>query len=182
MNAVCVKDIMIPLEAYAVVSQNATIEEAIRTLVGAEAKLPPDRQPPRAVLVIDKNKIVVGQVGYHDFLGVLEPKYNLLGDLDSLSRAGVHRELLDSIIEHQRFWQGDLPDVCERVRGMKVTEIMHPVTESIDEMAPISEAIHKIVMLRAMRMLVLSGGDVIGVVRLADLFAEMAKHFCAGDD
>jgi CBS domain-containing protein len=174
MDSKTVKDLMVPLDQYAVVPESATVLDAIRVLKLVRVQTSPDRHLPRAVVVIDKHEVVVGQIGHLDFLGALEPAYPPKGDIDVLTRAGVDDSLLDSVVQSQRFWQSNLDDACRRVRGIKVTEIMHPVTDSIDEMASIWDAIRKIVKLGAMRMLVLSGGDVVGIVRLADLFAEIA--------
>jgi len=141
MKAQCVKDIMIPIDRYAVVRDD-----------------------------------VIGQIGHLDFLAALGPRYPWKHDVDAMTRAGVDPATLDSLMESQHFWQDNLDDACRRARAAKVADIMHPVSDSIDEMAPIAEAIRKIVMLRAMRMLVLRGGEAVGIVRLADLFAEIADR------
>ena len=104
----------------------------------------------------------------------LEPKYSMLGDISALSRAGVNEELINSLIDNLRFWQGDLIDACRRVRSMKITEIMHPLNESLDEDTPLSDAIHRVVVWQTARSLVTRKGEVIGILRLADLFAEVA--------
>jgi predicted transcriptional regulator len=174
MKAQCVKDIMIPVDRYAVVHDDATILDAVRVLKQARAVMIRDRHMPRAVVVVDKNDVVIGQIGHLDFLAALEPKHPWKHDVDAMTRAGVDSATLESLLESQRFWQDNLDDACRRARNIKVADIMHPVTDSIDEMASIAEAIRKIVSLRAMRMLVLRGGEAVGIVRLADLFTEIA--------
>ena len=169
-----VKDLMIPLGDYALVPTGTTVLDAIRILRRTQASLPPDRQPPRAVLIIDRQKEVIGQLGHLDFLRALEPKYNMLGDLNSLSRAGVSNEIIGTLIDNLSFWQGDISDACQRAKSVVVDEIMHPLTETIEDSAPLSEAIHKIVMWQTMRILVTRKKIVVGVLRLADLFDEAA--------
>lgn len=182
MKAQCVKDIMIPISRYAVVHDDATVLDAIRVLKQARAVMTKGRHMPRAVVVVDKNDVAIGQIGHLDFLAALEPRYPWKHDVDTMTRAGVDSATLDSLMESQRFWQDNLDDACHRARSVKVADIMHPVSDSIDEMAPIAEAIRKIVMLRAMRMLVLRGGEAVGIVRLADLFAEIADCIEAVED
>ena len=166
---------MIPLDEYALVSNHATLREAIRILKQAQVRPSAmDRLPPRAVLIIDEEKKVVGQVEIIDILKALEPKYSMLGDVSALSRAGVNDELINSLIDNLRFWQGDLMDACQRVRTMQITEIMHPLKESLDEDTPLADAIHRIVMWHTMRILVSRKAAIVGVLRLVDLFAEVA--------
>jgi predicted transcriptional regulator len=166
-----VGDLMIPLHEYAVVAEEAILGDMIRALKQAQARLGPKRQPPRAVLVIDRGGKVIGQLGYLDFLKALEPKYNLLGDLDILSQAGVSDELIDSIINDLQFFQGSVSEACRRSRKVKIKEIMRPLNESIDENASLSDAIHKFVMWQTPRILVTRQQEVAGILRLADLFA-----------
>jgi len=123
--------------------------------------------------VVDSEGAVIGQLGHLEILQALEPSFGLLGDLGALSKAGVDDESVGSLIENLSFWRGDLEDVCERARRIKVSELMRPTGESIDEDALLLEATHKIVMSRSMRVLVTRGGRVVGVLRLADLFAEV---------
>lgn len=175
MNKKFVKNLMIPLHEYALVPHNATLKDAIKTLKQAQARpTSMDRLPPRAVLIVDDDEKVIGQVELMDVLKALEPKYSMLGDVSALSRAGVNEELIHSLIDNLRFWQGDLRDACYRVRSMNITEIMHPLKESLDEDSTLSDAIHRIVVWQTARSLVTRKGEVIGILRLADLFAEVA--------
>jgi len=174
MNTKTVGEFMIPLDDYAVVSHDASLAEAIRALRQAEQRLRPARQPARAVLVADSEGRIIGQVGHLEMLQALEPRYGLLGDLGTLSRAGVSEELLASVIDHLSFWRGDLKAASARVRNVKVSDVMRPIAESMSEDTPLAEAVHKIVMWQTMRALVTQGGRVVGVLRLADLLAELA--------
>jgi predicted transcriptional regulator len=159
-----------------VVRNDATVLDAIRVLKQARAVMTRGRHMPRAVVVVDKNEVAIGQIGHLDFLAALEPRYPWKKDVEAMAKAGVDRATFESLVESQRFWQDNLDDACRRARTIKVADIMHPVTDSIDEMASIAEAIRKIVSLGAMRMLVLRGGEAVGIVRLADLFAEIADR------
>ena len=170
METRSVKELMIPLGEYAVVPSDASLVDAVRTLKAVERRLHPDRQPARAVLVVDSEGAVIGQLGHLEILQALESKYGLLGDLGVLSKAGVSEELVESLIQNLSFWRGDLGDVCRRARATKVSELMRPIEESITEEAPLSEAIHKMVICQSMRILVTRGGGVVGVLRSADLF------------
>ena len=173
-----VKDVMLSLSEYAVVREDATFQEALCALAKAQQELPPGRQPHRAVLVVNQDGKIVGKAGQLGFLKALEPKYGTLGDLGTLSRAGLSREFVSSIMENLRFWQDSISTNCERASSTKIRDFMTPVTECIDEDAPLTEAIHRIVVGQTLSILVTRGGEVVGILRLSDLFAEIAKYVC----
>jgi len=164
-----VKDLMVSLDEYPVVSQDATLREAVLALEEAQRQLPGGRQPYRAVLVVDEKKRIAGKIGQLAFLRALEPRYDVIGDLESLSVAGVSEEFVASTMEHYRFFQENLPDLCSRTSRLLVKDVMRPVTQSIDENASLREAIHRIVVWQTLSILVTRGTDVVGLLRLSDL-------------
>ena len=170
-----VKELMLPLDDYALVSEDATMLEALHALDEAQKKLPPDRQPHRAVLVIDKHQKIVGKLGHLAFLKGLEPRYGEVGDLGTLSRVGLSPELITSMMNNLRLWKESFVDYVHRAKQTRVKDVMHPVTESIQEDAPLSEAIHKIVMYQTLSLLVTRGNKIVGILRLSDLFSEIAE-------
>lgn len=176
MDKTTVRDVMIPLEEYPVVSATATLADALAALDEAQKRLPPGRQPYRAVLVADENKNVIGKLGQWAFLMALEPKYAVHGDMGKLARAGVDPALIESMMEHYRFFQDSLSDLCARAAGLGVREIMRPVGDSVEENAPLSHAIHKMVMGQTLSILAVRGGEVVGLVRLSDLFDVVADN------
>jgi hypothetical protein len=169
-----VKELMLSLEGYPRVREDATLLEAINALELAQLNLPPGRQPHRAILVLDKQGKVVGKLGHLCFLRALEPKYADLGNISVLSHTGVSSEFIQSMMESMRFWHGDMEDLCRRGRFVLAKDAMLPVSESIDEDAGICEAAHQFVMLQTLSILVRRGENVVGILRLSDLFEEVA--------
>jgi len=176
MDKKCVKDLMVPLDEYAIISQEATLLDAIIALDDAQKSLPPGRQPHRAVLIVDESNRVIGKIGQLAFLKTLEPKYNALGDIGGLSKAGLSASFISSMMDHFRFFQDSLNYLCRRALTMKARDAMHPVTECIDENASLSEAIHKIVMYQTLSILVTRGTEIVGLLRLSDLFKEVSDQ------
>jgi hypothetical protein len=170
MDKKTVKDLMVPLDEYPLVHENATLLDAVHALDKALQNLPPGRQPYRAVLVTDKTGGVIGKIGQWIFLRALEPRYGVLGDLGKLARAGVSAEVITSMMDHYRLFQDNLSDSCRRASALRVTDVMHPVAESIDEQAPLSEAIHQFVIGQTLSVLVKRQGQISGLLRLSDLF------------
>lgn len=171
-----VKDLMVPIDEYPVVSPETTMLDAISALNEAQKKRPPNLQPYRAVLVKDKGGDVIGKLGQLAFLKALEPKHTVLGDLEKLRFAGVSDDLMQTMIGHYRFFEEALPELCARGRNLMVKDAMNPATESIDENAYLCEAISKIVLYQQLSILVTRGKRAVGVLRLSDLCDEVARQ------
>jgi CBS domain-containing protein len=169
-----VRDLMVPLDEYPVVEEDTTLLDVVRALDEGQKRLPPGKQPYRAVLVVDQDRKIVGKIGQFAFLAALEPKYNLLGDLDKLHTSGLSPEIVSLAMEHYRFFEDSLSDLCQRRSAMKAVDAMQPLSESVDENASISDAIHKIVIWQHLSLLVTRGDEVVGLIRLSDLYDEIA--------
>lgn len=176
MDKKLVEHVMIPLDEFPVVGDDATLAEALRALDKAQSRLPAGRQPYRAVLVEDKNKRVVGKLGQWAFLMALEPKYAVHEDLERLDRANVDPELVASMMEHYSLFQNSLSDLCRRAAGIRVRDVMRPVEDSISAQAPLSQAIHRMVLGQSLSLLVTRGAHVVGLIRLSDLFEAVADY------
>lgn len=171
-----VKDLMLPLDEYAVVPEDATLVDALVALEEAQGDLPPGRHPHRAVLVVDKGGTIVGKLGHLAFLKAMEPKYALLGDIQTLSRAGLSSEFITDMMSNMRFWGDESPGMRRRAHAVRVKDAMRKVDENIDENASLMEAIHCLVMWQTLSTLVTRNGQVVGILRLTDLFAAVSEY------
>lgn len=171
-----VKELMIPVAQYATVSQDATLLEAILILEQSQPKAQEHLQPYRAVLITDKHDNIIGKIGHLGFLKALEPKYYLHQDKDMISQMWVNPEAIQSMMDQLQLWQDNLEDICRRARDIRVRDVMRPITENIDEDASIIEAIHKIVMWQTLSLMVVKNNKVIGILRLSDLYTEVAQY------
>ncbi|MDP8205114.1 MAG: CBS domain-containing protein [Candidatus Electryonea clarkiae] len=178
-----VKMLMVPLDDYAIVSENTILVDALNRMVEAsKSTIVAYGHQVRAVLVKDYNGDVVGYLGHMDFLRAIEPKYNLISDFDVLSRSEIDTEILDSMSELLGYWEGNLENLCTRAATIEVKHLMRPISESINEDAPITEAIHKMIKWQVMRILVTNQArKVVGIIRLADLFNEVAERMKTSD-
>ena len=176
MEIKIIKDIMIPIENYASVNQDSSLYDALIAIRKSQEKLSSDMQPIRAVLVVDDNNNIVGKMGHAAFLRALEPKYNNIIDFEKLTRAGVSAAFISSMTDNLRLWQDDFVSICRKASTIKVKNAMSPVSESIDENASITEAIHQIIVLQLLSLLVKSGSNIVGIVRLSDLFHEVERN------
>ncbi len=176
MDKKLVKDLMVSVKSYPVIKRGATLLDAILAMDKAQRNLPADRQPYRAVLVVNEQNKIIGKIGQLTFLNALSLNINFLGDLDKLDRLGVHSDSLSSLKENIKFFQADLSDLCRRAALIKVEEVMHPITECIDENAALIDAINKTCMWQTLSIPVSRNGEIIGLLRLSDLFVELTEQ------
>jgi hypothetical protein len=170
------RDIMIPLDQYAVVEESATMVDALRALDHAQHLVPQGRHPHRAVLVRDQDGNITGKLGHHAFLTGLEPRYLEGSNSHALSHQGYSRDFLLSIMEQMSLWQADFDTYVRRALATKVVDVMHPIDEQVDIDAPIGEVIHKLIVYNALSLIVTEHDRPAGMVRLADLFSVVAKN------
>ena len=119
---------------------------------------------------------VIGQIEQVDFLKALEPKYAMLGDLESVSRAGLGDEMINAMIDNLKFWQADVDEACARAKFLPVKDIMEPINRSIEQEASLAEAIHKFVIWQTRRIPIKSGHEIIGILRLTDVFNNVTEY------
>jgi len=170
-----VKDIMLSLDEYAVVDEDATMLDALVALDEAQARVPKGRHPHRAVLVKDQRGNITGKLGHLAFFAGLEPKYEELGDLSTLSRAGLSPTFMKSMMQDLALWNMDFDHYARRAMETPVKKVMHPVREHVEETDRIEEAIHKLVMYQTLSLVVTNEDKPVGILRLADLFPVVAK-------
>ena len=70
-----------------------------------------------------------------------------------------------------------LDDICRRSANIKVKDIMYTPEEGeyVDEAASVDAAIHQLVSGRHQSLLVSRDADVVGILRLSDVFMEVCR-------
>ena len=169
-----VKDLMVALSAYAVVDASATLVDAIRALDAAQAHLPAGRHLHRAVLVRQSGRIV-GTLGHFSFLEALLRNRERIFRSPLLDTAGVSEEMVATSMGHLAALTGDLGGPCERGRHVRVGDVMRPIAHRIPEDATLQTALEMLVQNRALSLPVVRGPEIVGVLRSADVFAEVAR-------
>ena len=174
MDTSKIKDLMVPLDEYVTVSQDATLYEAVLALEKAQEELDRTRYHylHRAILVYDEDRKIIGKISQLDILSALEPKYSEMGGSRSLSRAGFSPNFLKTMLEQYSLLDEPLKDVCRKAAGVKVRNFMYTPSEGeyVGEDASLREAIHSFVMGHHQSLLVTRGDDIVGILRLTDVF------------
>ena len=174
MESSTLKELMVPIEEYATVYEDANILEAFNALEEAQKVFNPQRYRHRAVLVLNKEKRVVGKLSQHDIIQALEPQYKeskgrKKGALDHL---GFSREFIESVSLQYDMWDRPLQNLYKKALDQKVKSFMYTPTvrEYIEGEATINETIHRLIIGNHHSLLVTNGSDIVGIVRLTDVF------------
>ena len=177
MKTIAVKELMVPLKAYATVSREATLREAVLALEKAQLTLEPTRHKHRAILVLDEDGQVVSKMTMKDILVAIEPNYGRVEGTDVLERSGYSPDMIRDMLDDNALWMEPLQFICERAAGLKLSSFTRAPSadEYIDENATLAEAAHQLVIYPFLSLLVTRGDRVVGILRLSDLFSKICE-------
>jgi CBS-domain-containing membrane protein len=173
-----VKDLMVPLAEYATVNEEASLHAAVLALEEAQKRFRQDRYKHRAILVLDKSKHVVGKLSQLDVLKGLEGGYKKMGDFKGISHTGFSTEFIKSMMDKYDLWKKPLEDICRRSPHIKVKDIMYTPTEGeyVHQEATLDQALHQLVVGHHQSLLVTKDGkEIVGILRLTDVFQEVCE-------
>ena len=177
MEIITAEDLMVPIDEYATVSEEATLYEAVKALEKAQEELDRKHYPylHRAILVLDKKGKVLGKISQLDVLRALEPKYKGMGDMRHLSRTGFSLDFIKSMMEKYALCEVPFTQMCREAANLKVKDYMYKPEEGeyVEIDASLCEAIHILVMGQHQKLLVTRDGEIVGILRLTDVFKEV---------
>jgi CBS domain-containing protein len=174
-----VRDLMLPLDEYATIDGDKSIREALEVLSAAQQNIGPGRHVLRAILVLNGDGGVIGKLSQWAILRSLEPAF-LKFDEASLARAGLTDDFVQSMKDTLSLFSSGFEQMCRAAGSVKAKDAMVPAGESIDENAPLTEAIHRMVLHHVLSILVTRGGTVVGILRQSDLFEEVSQIIRSG--
>ena len=173
MKNYVVKDLMVPISEYATVPETATLYEAVLALEEAQEAYQQSRYSHRAVLILNKEKRVIGKLSQMDFLCALEPRDDDLDQIRKFKQFGFSRKAV--ALQQEEYLKSSPPilDVYSTAAKLKVTDLMQRPTEGeyVDETTSLDMALHQLTTGSNLSLLVTRGADIVGVLRLADVFA-----------
>jgi CBS domain-containing protein len=157
-----VKDLMIPLEDYPHIPYWFTLRQSMAIIREASIKFEGSFEP-RAVLVFDEKYQLMGMLTLRDIIKGLEPKF----------LKETHLVKMDPSLT---VLLGDLlgPNLKEASQR-PVSEVMSPIQATVDGEAPIVKALYVMIKENVGLMPVIQDNKVAGMIRLSDLFGEIAQ-------
>jgi len=181
-DKILVKELMVPLESYATVPLGATIHQAVGVLRRAQDEFCRGSYPHRGVLVLDEAGRVVGKLSAFDIIRSLEPKYDRIEELESLSSHwGLSADMLRDMVPRHGLWNQTLENLCRAAARVKVEQVMYAPSpeEYVAEDDQLGQAMHQFVVCRHQSLLVTRDGEVVGILRLSDVFARVCEMILA---
>ena len=178
-----VRDMMVPLADYATVSVGGTMFDAVVALDKAQWDFDQSRDRHRAVLVLDEKKDIVGKVSQLDLLKALEPHFAKVLDTGTLGRTGFNLDFIESVSRRGLSGQ-PLDDLCRKAAELSVRDFMYSPLEGefIGEESGLNEAVHQLVVGKHHSLLVMRGKEIVGVLRLTDVFRLVSGRILACEE
>lgn len=176
MNGPPIREIMLSLDEYATIDSRATLKDALQALDKAQLGLTCDRHHHRAIIVLDRRDGVLGKLTHRSILRALDREPLTEDDIASLQRSGVPDQFIDSLSQRAGGLRAGLEIMCRRAAQVGVVDAMVPAEERIEEGASLTEAIHRFTRGRSSSLLVSRGGTVVGILRMSDVFEEVADR------
>ena len=168
MQKIAIKELMTPIDQYTTISDDASLKDAFMALEGAlRGEQQADSSHPRdfAVMVLDKNRQVIGRLVVWDVLKGLETQ--TVTRVDSMA-----------MIEGYSTWEQPLANLATKARYIKVRNLVKALDkrEYVSEDANLDEALRKLVGNRFLSLIVTSKGKTIGVLRVVDVFSKVCER------
>ncbi len=170
MIASKVRDILIPLADYPHLTRSATVHDAFDLLCRSDLAA---GWRYRHVLVFDEEQTLLGVAGLHDLLRALMPEYLKTSVMEHYSGVAGEESSLSLI------WQESFEAQCQQVGQTSVAACATPVTTTVKSDDPVARAAYLMAAHNLNMLPVLEGPQVVGVVRIVDVFnlaAEAMNH------
>jgi CBS domain-containing protein len=148
-----VRDLMSPVSAYLKICHSEKIRDAILKLKGSNQ--------PRCLVVVDRS----------DGAGELKGFLTIANIVGSLSPRKLHMEDMDVIVS----WEGQFMEECRLECERRVSEVMSPVPAVLDVNDSIIKAIYTMSKHKVDYLPVVEGLDIVGILSLDDVFADMLR-------
>ena len=182
MEQIRVKDLMVPISEYAAVRVGTTLLDAMIALERAQEAYTTSKYQHRAILVLDDGNTVVGKIGQLRVLKAVENREGLDNEVENLSRFGFSSEYIAGVREHSGVKGSILSEESLSVAAeKKVEDFMQQPTpgECVSEDCSMDIAIHRLVAGTHLSLLVTRKSKIVGVLRIADVFAAVFNEMRA---
>lgn len=174
MKNYIVKDLMVPISEYAAVSVGTSLLDAIRVLERAQDAYTVSKYQHRAILVLDPAGQVVGKISQLRALKAIEGEHEFHDEIEEMRTFKFSESYIAQLRDRYRsrkkiIEEGTLRDAAAK----KVEEFMQAPTpgEYVSEDCSLDTAIHKLVAGTHLSLLVTRNKEIVGVLRISDVFA-----------
>ncbi len=170
-----VKELMIPVADYETVGENASLGDVAAALQASKH---------RDVLIVDDKGAFLGVLSMADMILALEPNYRKLTG-KALATDTLSNRLVAAQFREFNLWGDSLSNICAKAVSIKARDAMHSPAENqyIDEESDLEHGVHMYMINTPQPLIVRNNGQVTGVLRMSDVFAEIVNRMnaCALD-
>jgi CBS domain-containing protein len=163
MNNKKARELMVPISEYPHIRENATIKDAFYIL----RKNFEEGRGYRSILVVNDKEQLKGVIGLSDLIRAVEPGFLKI-------KSDAYQGLSPEYPALTVIWQEMFSEKCRENAGKPVKEVMAPVHATVSLEDFIAKVAYLLVMTKSRILPVLDKEKVIGVVRLVDVFNEIA--------
>jgi CheY-like chemotaxis protein len=162
-------DIMIPLEEYTTVDEDATVKEGVEALkqsfesFASTGKIMETGH--RSILVFDREGSISGILSIMDLIVAIRPSY----------LSAPKPTMADALQYSPMFWSGLFTIQTKALLKKKVKDIMSDPPLTVDEEANLMEVADLLYARNARRLGVTRKGKIVGIVREQEIFFEIVR-------
>jgi CBS domain-containing protein len=179
-----VKDLMVPISEYAAVSVGTSLLDAIRVLERAQDAYTVSKYHHRAILVLDPAGQVVGKISQLRALKAIEGEHEFHDEIEEMRTFNFSEAYIAQLRDKYRSRKKIIEeDTLRDAAGKKVEEFMQAPTpgEYVSEDCSLDTAIHKLVAGTHLSLLVTRNKEIVGVLRISDVFAAVFHEMASLD-
>jgi CheY-like chemotaxis protein len=163
------KDVMIPLEEYTTIDEDATVKEGIEALKKSYESFVSTGKimetGHRSILVFDRKGAISGILSIMDLIIAIRPAY----------LSAPKPSMADALQYSPMFWSGLFTLQAKALVKKKVKDIMSDPPLTVDKNANLMEVADILYTRNARRLGVTETGKIVGIVREQEIFFEIAR-------
>jgi CBS domain-containing protein len=167
MIAEHVRDILVDIKDFPVIDADASVREAYAFL---QARHTAGGWRYRHMLVRGNDNRIQGVISLRDLLAVLMPEYI------KASLIYANTDDNDDDASLSLLWQEEFRAHCQQAAGQTMRQCMTPLRHTVRADAPITRAAYLMIAHGVHMLPVLDGEQIVGVVRIVDVFNQAAKE------
>jgi predicted transcriptional regulator len=166
-----IKDLMLAHYQCAIVDEEASLCEAVMVMEATRQMYQRWDYRPRIILVLDKNKQVVGTIRHYDILRALEPLYYSFDLRPNAVGFQVSGLFIDAMYQNLQIWAADLDALCVQSAQLRIKDLMTIPSKTmfIDINTNIREAIHRMLLGNHPSLIVQENSVFVGLLRMSDV-------------
>ncbi len=173
-----VKDFMVPIGKFPMISDTATFAGAVMALDRAQEEYLSGKREQRILLVRDEDNKIVGKLSPIDVVRGLEPDYDKLVDEQASALVGNFDYVIQTMKNQVTLWSKPLDDLCSTAKDMLVRDFVSNPSQSqiIGAEESLNAAFHRFVMFKHDSLFVMDGQKLVGLIRFSDVYKEISRR------